>query len=255
MIRPSSTSSGDPLRLTLSIRGIYPAELTPAWVPRTIPALLPAARRDPLGLVVTGVDGSDRVGPVRRPGRPHSVHARPLGAGGPRRDLPRRPDHPRRPRGGVARRRPGARRRRRAPRCASGESPSPAYAASRRSGRRTRTRSPPGVSPWVRGRTGRDPHRAARPAGARRHRMARTCPGPRDPATERRRVAHDPTVGGLGPAAGHPARHHRRRRRRAGRRSAGDARRRRSSPSGRRHRSSTRRPRGPRSSASPPPAW
>ena len=67
LIRPSSTASGGALRLLLSFRGIYPAELTPAWVPRTVPALLPAARRDPLGLEVTGVDGSDR--PARSAGR------------------------------------------------------------------------------------------------------------------------------------------------------------------------------------------
>ena len=67
VIRPSSTASGGALRLLLSIRGIYPAELTPAWVPRTVPALLPTARRDRLGLEVTGVDGSDR--PARSAGR------------------------------------------------------------------------------------------------------------------------------------------------------------------------------------------
>ena len=67
VIRPSSTASGGALHLLLSFRGIYPAELTPAWVPRTVPALLPAARRDPLGLEVTGVDGSDR--PARSAGR------------------------------------------------------------------------------------------------------------------------------------------------------------------------------------------
>ena len=61
VIRPSNTASGDALRLLLSIQGVYPAELTPAWVPRTVPALLPAARQDdPGGLVVTGVDGEDR---------------------------------------------------------------------------------------------------------------------------------------------------------------------------------------------------
>jgi len=60
VIRPGSTPSGDALRLLLSVRGLYPAEVTPAWVPSTIPALLPTARRDRLGLDVTGVDGSDR---------------------------------------------------------------------------------------------------------------------------------------------------------------------------------------------------
>ena len=60
VIRPDSTESDDALRLLLSINGIYPAQMTPAWVPRTIPAILPSARRDPLGLEVTGADGSDR---------------------------------------------------------------------------------------------------------------------------------------------------------------------------------------------------
>ena len=106
VIRPSGTASGDALHLLLGIRGFYPVELTPAWVPRTVPALLPAARRDPLGLEVTGVDGSDR--PARSAGRvtPRPDHASSLGAGGPRRDLPRRGDHLRRPCGGLARRRP-----------------------------------------------------------------------------------------------------------------------------------------------------
>ena len=74
VIRPSSTASGA-LRLLLSIRGIYPATLTPAWMPRTIPALLPAARRDPFGLEVTGVDGSER--PARSAGRVILVPAMP----------------------------------------------------------------------------------------------------------------------------------------------------------------------------------
>lgn len=75
LIRPSSTASGGTLRLALSIQGLYPAELTPAWVPRTVPALLPAARRDPLGLEVMGVDGSDR--PARSAGRVILIPAMP----------------------------------------------------------------------------------------------------------------------------------------------------------------------------------
>ncbi|MEO5661738.1 MAG: FtsX-like permease family protein, partial [Nocardioides sp.] len=59
VIRPSGTATGT-LHLLLSLRGLYPAELTPAWVPRTVPALLPTARQDTLDLEVTGVDGSDR---------------------------------------------------------------------------------------------------------------------------------------------------------------------------------------------------
>ena len=46
VIRPSSTASGGALHLLLGIRGVYPTELTPAWVPRTVPALLPSARQD-----------------------------------------------------------------------------------------------------------------------------------------------------------------------------------------------------------------
>ncbi|MCK9824627.1 hypothetical protein NOCD_14170 [Nocardioides cavernae] len=58
-MQAASTASGD-LRILLSLRGRFPARLTPAWVPSTAPALLPADRRDPLGLLVTGLDGSDR---------------------------------------------------------------------------------------------------------------------------------------------------------------------------------------------------
>ena len=51
----------------MSAQGIYPAYVTPAWVPTSVPALLPAARRDPLGVEVTGLDGADR--PARSVGR------------------------------------------------------------------------------------------------------------------------------------------------------------------------------------------
>ena len=68
VITPSNSAPGGPLHLLLNIRGVYPAELTPAWVPRTVPALLPTARQDdPSELVVTGVDGSDR--PAQSAGR------------------------------------------------------------------------------------------------------------------------------------------------------------------------------------------
>ena len=65
-IAPTSGAPGA-LRLELSTHGIYPAEATPAWVPLTVPTLLPTGRRDPLGLVVSGVNGSDR--PARSVGR------------------------------------------------------------------------------------------------------------------------------------------------------------------------------------------
>ena len=68
VIRPTGTTPEGALQLLLGIRGVYPTELTPAWVPRTVPALLPSARReDPDGLVVTGLDGSDR--PAESAGR------------------------------------------------------------------------------------------------------------------------------------------------------------------------------------------
>jgi hypothetical protein len=60
LIYPHPATSGDVLDLELSLRGLYPAELTPAWVPPTIPALLPADREDKLELEVSGLDGSDR---------------------------------------------------------------------------------------------------------------------------------------------------------------------------------------------------
>lgn len=58
-LQPGGAPSGA-LRLVMSIRGFYPALLTPAWVPLTVPAVLPADRDDPLDPVVTGLDGSDR---------------------------------------------------------------------------------------------------------------------------------------------------------------------------------------------------
>lgn len=73
VIRPSSAP--DALHLAMDVRGVYPAELTAVWVPGTIPALLPASRRDPVGLTVTGVDGSDR--PARDVGRLTLVPAMP----------------------------------------------------------------------------------------------------------------------------------------------------------------------------------
>ncbi|MDR7255230.1 hypothetical protein J2X46_004232 [Nocardioides sp. BE266] len=59
VLTPQSTSSGA-LRLSLGIRGFYPAPISPAWVPATLPAVLPDDGRDPEGLVVAGLDGSDR---------------------------------------------------------------------------------------------------------------------------------------------------------------------------------------------------
>ena len=74
VIRPSMTASGV-LRLLLSLRGVYPTNIASAWVPHTVPALLPAARRDPLGLEVTGIDGVER--PARSVGRVILVPAMP----------------------------------------------------------------------------------------------------------------------------------------------------------------------------------
>lgn len=67
VIRPSGSASDGVLHLAVSAEGIYPADVTPAWVPTTVPALLPDARRDPLGVEVTGLDGVDR--PARSVGR------------------------------------------------------------------------------------------------------------------------------------------------------------------------------------------
>lgn len=67
VIRPTSAASDGSLSLLLSINGVYPAEMTPAWVPRTVRAVLPSGRLDPLGLEVTGVDGSER--PAESAGR------------------------------------------------------------------------------------------------------------------------------------------------------------------------------------------
>ena len=62
VITPSSGPSPGVLRLDLGLRGFYPAQVTPAWVPSTLPALLTDARTVAPGLVVTGVDGTDRAG-------------------------------------------------------------------------------------------------------------------------------------------------------------------------------------------------
>ncbi len=60
VIRPLAGRSGGALRVQVNIRGSYPAEITPAWVPSPVPALLTTTPEDPDELVVTGVDGSDR---------------------------------------------------------------------------------------------------------------------------------------------------------------------------------------------------
>jgi hypothetical protein len=56
--------SGDGvLRVTLSLGGSYPADMTSAWVPGLVPALLSSGRYDPSDepLAVTGPDGDDRL--------------------------------------------------------------------------------------------------------------------------------------------------------------------------------------------------
>ncbi len=77
VIRATSTGSGA-LHLELSFGINYDAELTPAWVPGTVSALLPVGRRDPFGVEVTGVDGSDR--PARSAGRLLLIPGMPGGA-------------------------------------------------------------------------------------------------------------------------------------------------------------------------------
>lgn len=60
LILPLDTGTSGVLHLQLAVSGLFPVELRPSWVPRTVPALLPTKPEDPLGLVVTGVDGTDR---------------------------------------------------------------------------------------------------------------------------------------------------------------------------------------------------
>ena len=60
VLRPVTAPSDDTLRVQVSVRGFYPVELTPAWVPGTVSALLTDAPQDTLQLTTTGVDGSDR---------------------------------------------------------------------------------------------------------------------------------------------------------------------------------------------------
>ena len=59
LIRPALTASGA-LHLLLSTRGIYPAEVTPTWVPLAVPALVPTGVREAGDVEVTGIDGSER---------------------------------------------------------------------------------------------------------------------------------------------------------------------------------------------------
>ena len=72
-------ASDGALRLELGIQGFYPVELTPAWVPRTVPALLPAGSS---GAARTRGHGRRRQRPARRLGRPagprpgHAARAR-----------------------------------------------------------------------------------------------------------------------------------------------------------------------------------
>ncbi len=61
LIQPLAAADGV-LRLAVEASGFYPVEVSPAWVPATVPALLtdrPTAP-SPEPLLVTGVDGTDR---------------------------------------------------------------------------------------------------------------------------------------------------------------------------------------------------
>jgi len=61
VLRPlPGTASGGMVGVQVGVRGFYPVDLTPAWVPSRVPALLTVGPSDPRELTVDGVDGSDR---------------------------------------------------------------------------------------------------------------------------------------------------------------------------------------------------
>jgi hypothetical protein len=63
LIEPVGSGADGVLRVGLDLGGFYPVELTPAWVPSTVPALLSSGRPDLLGepLEVTGANGDGRI--------------------------------------------------------------------------------------------------------------------------------------------------------------------------------------------------
>ncbi|GAA1932505.1 FtsX-like permease family protein [Nocardioides hwasunensis] len=64
VLRPLPGGADDVLHVLVSVRGFYPVELTPAWVPETLAVVVPTARTDAGDPVVTGVDGADRAAEV-----------------------------------------------------------------------------------------------------------------------------------------------------------------------------------------------
>lgn len=60
VIRPVASSADDVLGLQVDIRGFYPVELTPAWVPSVVPALLTRPPSDPLDVEAKGLNGDGR---------------------------------------------------------------------------------------------------------------------------------------------------------------------------------------------------
>lgn len=64
VIRPVAGASSSVLHLLVSVRGFFPVDLTPAWVPPALQVVVPASRTNVDGLTVTGVDGSDRAAEV-----------------------------------------------------------------------------------------------------------------------------------------------------------------------------------------------
>ena len=63
LIRPAGSSGDGVLRVGLDLAGFYPVEMTSAWVPSLVPALLSSGRVDPVGepLAVTGPNGDVRL--------------------------------------------------------------------------------------------------------------------------------------------------------------------------------------------------
>ncbi len=77
LIQPAGSGADGVLAVSMIISGFYPVELTPAWVPLTVPALLSAGQREAIGdpPAVTAADGEAR--PAEEVGRLTLVPAMP----------------------------------------------------------------------------------------------------------------------------------------------------------------------------------
>ncbi|MCF6379267.1 ABC transporter permease [Nocardioides KLBMP 9356] len=63
LIQPAGSGADGVLRVGLGLSGFYPVEMTSAWVPSLVPALISSGQNDPIDkpLAVTGPNGDDRL--------------------------------------------------------------------------------------------------------------------------------------------------------------------------------------------------